>query len=44
MLRVLRPVLFMAALALVLLPGAAFAQGGSISGTVRDTQGGVLPG
>src|SRR6478672_10195 len=42
MVRRLRPALFV--LALVLLPAAAFAQTGSIAGTVRDSQGGVLPG
>src|SRR5215467_9041104 len=43
MFRSLRPVLFV--LALVLLPAAAaYAQVGSIAGTVRDSQGGVLPG
>ena len=29
---------------LALLPAAAFAQGGSIAGTVKDAQGGVMPG
>ena len=33
-----------AVLALVLLPSIAFAQTGNISGTVRDSQGAVLPG
>jgi hypothetical protein len=42
MVRSLRPVLFV--LALVLLPAAAFAQVGSIAGTVKDSAGGVLPG
>ena len=43
MFRILRPVLCVLALAL-LMPAAALAQVGSIAGTVRDTQGGVLPG
>ena len=39
------PVLFVLALVvLVLTPRFAFAQGGNIAGTVRDSQGGVLPG
>jgi hypothetical protein len=42
MVRGLQHALFV--LALVLLPAAVFAQTGSISGTVRDSQGGVLPG
>src|SRR5687767_14084550 len=36
--------LLFAALVLVLIPRLASAQTGSISGVVRDTQGGVLPG
>ena len=41
-----RPVLsvVLTALVLVLLPGLVWAQTGSISGVVRDTSGGVLPG
>jgi hypothetical protein len=44
MVRTLRPLLLTAVLALVLLPSVALAQAGNISGTVRDNQGGVLPG
>ena len=44
MIRRLRTVLLASAAALVFLPGIAFAQVGNIAGTVRDTQGGVLPG
>jgi hypothetical protein len=43
MMRRVRTVL-LAAVALVFLPGLAFAQVGNIAGTVRDSSGGVLPG
>jgi hypothetical protein len=39
-----RAVLLSAAAAMLLVPGIAFAQVGNIAGTVRDAQGGVLPG
>ncbi len=39
-----RPVRPFLVLALALFPAAAFAQGGEISGTVRDESGGVIPG
>ena len=44
--RTVRPVLFLVltALVLVLTPRLALAQTGSISGVVRDSSGGVLPG
>ena len=39
-----RAVLLSTALALVCVPATAFAQTGNIAGTVRDVQGGVMPG
>src|SRR5688572_28137114 len=39
-----RPVLLAFAVTLLLLPATAVAQTGSISGTVRDPQGSVMPG
>jgi len=40
----LRAVLLATAVACVCLPATAFAQTGNIAGTVRDVQGGVMPG
>src|SRR5688572_21512682 len=44
MVRRSRRMLLMAAMALLLIPGSAFAQVGNISGVVRDSQGAAMPG